>query len=379
MNYIIIAVFIGSLAYGYQVYERHAIPLGNHSGIHTDFYPILFVWVLCLSYFFGFFGLSFVTDSLPDDKNVALSALVKEEEEAQAKADAAKGKSSAPGAVSASVTKVNPDPTPSGATTIIPSKLITSDVPPICSDTNHPAVVPPLIETTKTNAYDDISEFDFANATDEAILDLLVSGALKDYQLEKKLVNDYTRAVKLRRLLYEQLLEKKMDLIPYEHFDYGKIFGANCEIVIGYIPIPLGICGPMTLNGQSVYIPMATTEGCLVASTNRGCKAITASGGCSSVLLKDAITRAPCLRFPTAIRAAECKKWIAEPDNYLKLEAAFNGTTNFGKLASCDATVAGRNAYVRFCCMSGKFVSTRATVVYLFSMSTYGFRIYTQM
>ena len=49
---------------------------------------------------------------------------------------------------------------------------------------------------------------------------------------------------------------------------------------------------------------MATTEGCLVASTNRGCKAITASGGCTAILLKDAITRAPCLRFPTAARAA---------------------------------------------------------------------------
>ena len=361
MNYIIIGIFIGSLAYGYDVYERHAIPLGNHTGINVEFYPILFVWVLCLSYFFGFFGLSFVTDSLPDDdSNVALSTLVKEEQEAQAKADAAQGKGASTTRDEVGTSdKSNPNPatvTPgSGAKTIIPSKLMT-DVPPICSDTNHPAVVPPLIETTNTNAYDDISSFDYSTASDEAILDLLVSGALKDYQLEKKLVNDYTRAVKLRRLLYEQLLEKKMDLIPYEHFDYGKIFGANCEIVIGYIPIPLGICGPMTLNGQAIYIPMATTEGCLVASTNRGCKAITASGGCSSVLLKDAITRAPCLRFPTAVRAAECKKWIAEPDNYLKLETAFNGTTNFGKLASCDATIAGRNAYIRFCCMSGKLI-----------------------
>jgi hydroxymethylglutaryl-CoA reductase (NADPH) len=161
--------------------------------------------------------------------------------------------------------------------------------------------------------------------------------------------------VVLRRLLYEQILDQKLDLIPHTGYDYGKVFGANCEIVIGYVPLPLGVVGPMLLNGENVYIPMATTEGCLVASTNRGCKAISACGGCSSVLLKDAITRAPCLRFPTAVRAAECKKWIENPHNYETLRLAFNSTTNFGKLASLDTTIAGRNAYLRFSCMSGKY------------------------
>ena len=98
---------------------------------------------------------------------------------------------------------------------------------------------------------------------------------------------------------------------------------------------------------------MATTEGCLVASTNRGCKAITASGGCNSVLLKDAITRAPCLRLPSAMRAAAVKMWVQQPDNYRRIEEAFNSTTNYGRLESVDATIAGRNVYLRFCCMSG--------------------------
>ena len=47
------------------------------------------------------------------------------------------------------------------------------------------------------------------------------------------------------------------------------------------------------------------------------------------------------------------KRWVETPENYLVLEAAFNSTTNYGKLHSVDATIAGRNVYLRFCCMSG--------------------------
>lgn len=49
-------------------------------------------------------------------------------------------------------------------------------------------------------------------------------------------------------------------LFAFQGYDYERIFGANCEIVCGYIPIPVGIVGPLTLNGQEVYVPMATTE-----------------------------------------------------------------------------------------------------------------------
>ena len=61
---------------------------------------------------------------------------------------------------------------------------------------------------------------------------------------EKKL-GDYERAVRVRRSLFESILEKPLELIPYQHYDYKKVFGANCEIVLGYVPIPLGIVGPL--------------------------------------------------------------------------------------------------------------------------------------
>lgn len=217
---------------------------------------------------------------------------------------------------------------------------------PICAEK---PVVPKKIEATNKISEDDLV---YSSMSDEEVFAYLLDGSLKDHQLEKKL-GDTERAVAVRRMLYEHTLNRKLDNIPYQGYDYDKVFGANCEIVVGYVPIPVGIVGPLVINSEPIYIPMATTEGCLVASTNRGCKAITASGGCNAILLKDAITRAPCLRFPSAMRAAALKRWIEVPANYKKVEEAFNSTTNYGLLESITATVAGRNVYLRFACMSG--------------------------
>ncbi|CAM9335802.1 unnamed protein product, partial [Ectocarpus fasciculatus] len=321
MNYVVVILFVSSVSYVMVNYRWAALDSGSGLTAFSsgDFVPVIVLWACCLLYFFGFFGISLVdTEELSESPSRFGLTEIPEADK--------------PTAITATI-KPFSAPVPMHDTAI-------------CAE--RPVVKPPAEKAVAGKLLD----LNFTEMTDEEVLSHLMSGSLKDHQLEKKL-GDMERAVSIRRRLYENILGRKMDLIPYTGYDYNKVFGANCEIVIGYVPLPLGVVGPLLMNGESVYVPMATTEGCLVASTNRGCKAISQSGGCSALLLKDAITRAPCLRFPTATRAAALKLWVERDENYKTIEAAFNSTTNYGKLHSVSATIAGRNIYLRFCCMSG--------------------------
>ncbi|KAF8197088.1 hydroxymethylglutaryl-coenzyme A reductase-domain-containing protein [Pholiota molesta] len=66
--------------------------------------------------------------------------------------------------------------------------------------------------------------------------------------------------------------------IPLANYDYSRFLGACCENVGGYIPLPLGITGPLNVDGNLYPILMATAEGTLVASASHGCKALNAGG-----------------------------------------------------------------------------------------------------
>lgn len=110
------------------------------------------------------------------------------------------------------------------------------------------------------------------------VLKLLDNKLVPTYQLEK-LVDNPERGVRLRR---RAVFANCISDIPFEGYDYSLVLGACCENVLGYIPVPLGIAGPLNLDGELLYVPMATTEGCLVASTNRGCRALLQNGALHS-------------------------------------------------------------------------------------------------
>lgn len=135
-----------------------------------------------------------------------------------------------------------------------------------------------------------------------------------------------------------------------------QVMGTCCENVIGYMPVPVGVAGPLLLDEKQFYVPLATTEGCLVASTNRGCRALFVShtveltltyvhpcvavcacvdpvspaqlsGGCRSRILADSMTRGPVVRLPSACRAAEVKVWLETSDGFEMIKEAFDQTS----------------------------------------------------
>ncbi|KAH1266753.1 3-hydroxy-3-methylglutaryl-coenzyme A reductase 1 [Glycine max] len=187
---------------------------------------------------------------------------------------------------------------------------------------------------------------------DEDIILAVVSGSIPSYSLETRLDNT-RRAALIRRKAVEHITGRSLEGLPVEGFDYDSILGQCCEMPIGFVQIPVGVAGPLLLDGKEYTVPMATTEGCLVASTNRGCKAIHVSGGASSMLLRDAMTRAPVVRFNSAKRASQLKFYLEDPLNFDSLAVVFNKSSRFARLQDIKAAIAGKNLYIRFSCTTG--------------------------
>jgi hydroxymethylglutaryl-CoA reductase (NADPH) len=189
---------------------------------------------------------------------------------------------------------------------------------------------------------------------DEEVVMLANKGKVAAYALEKVLGGgpaDLDRAVKIRRALISRATATKTlesSDVPHKDYDYGRVLGACCENVIGYIPIPLGVAGPLNIDGVSTHIPMATAEGTLVASTSRGCKALNAGGGVTTVLLQDGMTRGPAIDFPSIVMAAEAKAWLESEKGYAIIKEAFESTSRFARLSSLKIAMAGRTLFVRF-------------------------------
>ncbi|XP_036164402.1 3-hydroxy-3-methylglutaryl-Coenzyme A reductase isoform X2 [Myotis myotis] len=190
--------------------------------------------------------------------------------------------------------------------------------------------------------------------SDAEIIQLVNAKHIPAYKLET-LMENHERGVSIRRQLLSRKLPEPSSLqyLPYRDYNYSLVMGACCENVIGYMPIPVGVAGPLFLDGKEFQVPMATTEGCLVASTNRGCRAIGLGGGASSRILADGMTRGPVVRLPRATDSAEVKAWLETPEGFTVIKEAFDSTSRFARLQKLHMSVAGRNLYIRFQSRSG--------------------------
>ncbi|XP_040013691.1 3-hydroxy-3-methylglutaryl-coenzyme A reductase-like [Xiphias gladius] len=190
--------------------------------------------------------------------------------------------------------------------------------------------------------------------SDAEVINLVTSRNILNYKLEAVL-ETRERGVAIRREMLSPKLPVPSALacLPYKDYDYSKVMGTCCENVIGYMPVPVGVAGPLLLDEKQFYIPMATTEGCLVASTNRGCRALSLSGGCRSRILADSMTRGPVVRLPSVCRAAEVKVWLETSEGFSLIKEVFDQTSRFARLEKLLVGLAGRNLYIRFQSQTG--------------------------
>jgi hydroxymethylglutaryl-CoA reductase (NADPH) len=124
----------------------------------------------------------------------------------------------------------------------------------------------------------------------------------------------------------------------------------NIENFIGVAQVPIGIAGPLRINGEHArgdfYIPLATTEGTLVASYNRGMRLLTECGGIKATVVEDSMQRAPAFVLEDAMQAREFGRWVEE--NFAAIRAEAEATTHFGKLQSIGQFPVGPLRYLRF-------------------------------
>lgn len=197
------------------------------------------------------------------------------------------------------------------------------------------------------------SELGASALSDVEVIKLVKHKYIPAYQLEKA-VGDMERGVNLRRKLVGMagnFMEHLSDL-PYTNYDYSKVLGSCCENVIGYIPVPVGIAGPLLVDGELIHVPMATTEGCLIASTNRGSRALLKCGVTSRVVA-DGMTRGPVVRFPNISRASEAMLWMQEEQNFAIMKRSFDSTSRFARLIRTHIRIAGRQLFIRFVAKTG--------------------------
>ncbi len=162
-------------------------------------------------------------------------------------------------------------------------------------------------------------------------------------------------AAVLRRRFVESNTGSMLSAIGSATIEYEKVFNKNAENVIGAVQIPLGVAGPVKVNGEyakgEFYVPLATTEGALIASISRGMKGLTLSGGADVSIISDSMARAPLFEFDSAADAKRFINWVDR--NKKNIITAAESTTHHGKVSGIMTFILGNNVWIRFSYTTG--------------------------
>jgi hydroxymethylglutaryl-CoA reductase (NADPH) len=167
--------------------------------------------------------------------------------------------------------------------------------------------------------------------------------------------NDYSREMASQRTAFiAAMTDTKLDTVSSYTIDPAVTQG-NIENFVGTAQVPIGIAGPLTMVGEHAkgdfYIPMATTEGTLVASYSRGMRVINACGGARTTVVKHSMQRAPVFMFDNALDAREFGKWLNE--NIDSIRGVVKTSSRTARLTEIEQYAVANMLYTRFCYETG--------------------------
>jgi hydroxymethylglutaryl-CoA reductase (NADPH) len=187
---------------------------------------------------------------------------------------------------------------------------------------------------------------------DEKRIERIIRQQNEEHVLETIWTRDHhTSEGQERRLEYletrnNQTYEKLRDNSGIE---VGELKG-NIENFIGFSKVPTGVAGPLLINGTAAsgqfFVPLATTEGALVASYNRGCKAASMAGGIRSICITESVQRSPIFRFERIIELGQFLAWVVM--QYEKFEEITSKCSNYAKLKNLKTNIEGNQVNLIF-------------------------------
>lgn len=162
--------------------------------------------------------------------------------------------------------------------------------------------------------------------------------------------NDYTgEQAEARRSFVRRVTGTDLHHVGSYSIDPCTLPG-NVEHFIGVAQVPIGVAGPLLVHGEHAegefYVPLATTEGTLVASYNRGMKLLHEAGGVVTTVSDDAMQRAPAFVFDSAREARDFGAWIDEHMDEITRRA--EATTRSGRLRNIERYTANHFMFLRF-------------------------------
>ncbi|MBI2565886.1 MAG: hydroxymethylglutaryl-CoA reductase (NADPH) [Candidatus Schekmanbacteria bacterium] len=176
----------------------------------------------------------------------------------------------------------------------------------------------------------------------------LVSGERRMHELPAVIAPEEAAAV--RRQALSEMTGASLDHLGSYSLDARKASHRHCENFIGAAQVPVGIAGPIPVNGNyangEFYLPLATTEAALIASVNRGCAALRRSGGATVFVEDVGMTRGPVFRTSGIIESRALVQWVEV--NVTRFEELTASTSRYLRLREVSSTIMGATVFLRF-------------------------------